>query len=52
LSLIGLSSQSANPRVSVIARKRGADVLRPLSPEHPDERHARLNVAPLYGWSG
>jgi MFS superfamily sulfate permease-like transporter len=37
LSLIGLSSQTANPRVSVIVRKRGADVLRPLSPEHPDD---------------
>jgi high affinity sulfate transporter 1 len=37
LSLIGLSSQSANPRVSVIGRERGADVLRPLSPEHPDD---------------
>ena len=37
LSLIGLSSQTANPRVSVIGRKRGADVLRPLSPEHPDD---------------
>jgi SulP family sulfate permease len=37
LSLIGLSSQAANPRVYVIARKRGADVLRPLSPEYPDD---------------
>jgi len=37
LSLIGLASQSANPRVHVIGRKRGADVLRPLSPEHPDD---------------
>jgi sulfate permease, SulP family len=37
LSLIGLSSQAANPRVSVIGRKRGADVLRPVSPEHPDD---------------
>ena len=37
LSLIGLSSQTANPRVSVIGRKRGTDVLRPLSPEHPDD---------------
>jgi sulfate permease, SulP family len=37
LSLIGLSSQTANPRVYVIGRKRGADVLRPLSPEHPDD---------------
>jgi anti-anti-sigma factor len=37
LSLIGLSSQAASPRVSVIGRKRGADVLRPLSPEHPDD---------------
>ncbi len=36
-SLIGLASQSAHPRVSVIGRKRGADVLRPLSPEHPDD---------------
>jgi high affinity sulfate transporter 1 len=36
-SMIGLASQAANPRVSVIGRKRGADVLRPLSPEHPDD---------------
>ncbi len=37
VSMIGLSSQTAHPRVSVIGRKRGADVLRPLSPEHPDD---------------
>jgi high affinity sulfate transporter 1 len=37
VSLIGLSSQVTHPRVSVIGRKRGADVLRPLSPDHPDD---------------
>jgi MFS superfamily sulfate permease-like transporter len=37
VSMIGLASQTANPRVSVIGRKRGADVLRPLSAEHPDD---------------
>ncbi len=37
VSMIGLASQTANPRVSVIGRKRGADVLRPLSPEHADD---------------
>lgn len=37
LSMIGLASQTAHPRVSVIGRKRGADVLRPQSPEHPDD---------------
>ena len=37
LSLIGLSSQAANSKVYVIGRKRGADVLRPLSPEHSDD---------------
>ena len=37
LSLIGLSSQAANAKVYVIGRKRGEDVLRPLSPEHPDD---------------
>jgi SulP family sulfate permease len=37
VSLIGLGSQTANPRISIIGRKRGADVLRPLSPEHPDD---------------
>lgn len=37
VSLIGLSSQTAYPRVSVIGRKRGSDVLRPLSPDHPDD---------------
>ena len=37
LSLLGLAFQTAHPRVSIIGRKRGADVLRPLSPEHPDD---------------
>jgi len=37
LSLVGLSVQAANPPVHVIGRKRGADVLRPVSPEHPDD---------------
>lgn len=37
VSMLGLASQTAHPRVSVIGRKRGADVLRPLSPEHPDD---------------
>ena len=37
LSLVSLASQTAHPRVSVIGRKRGADVLRPVSPEHPDD---------------
>ena len=37
LSLLGLASQAAHPRVRVIGRKRGEDLLRPLSPEHPDD---------------
>jgi sulfate permease, SulP family len=37
LSLGGLALQTAHPRVSIIVRKRGADVLRPLSPEHADD---------------
>ena len=37
VSMTGLASQAAHPRVSVIGRKRGADVLRPLLPEHPDD---------------
>ena len=37
VSLLGLASQTAHPPVYVIGRKRGADVLRPLSPEHPDD---------------
>ena len=37
ISMIGLASQTASPRVSVIVRKRGADVLRPVSDEHPDD---------------
>ena len=37
VSMIGLASQTAHPRVSVIGRKRGTDVLRPMSPEHPDD---------------
>ena len=37
VSLIALAGQTANPRVSVIGKKPGADVLRPLSPEHPED---------------
>jgi len=38
VSLIGLSSQIANPRVYVIGRKRGTnDVLRPVTSEHADD---------------
>src|SRR5436190_13740010 len=37
VSMIGLASQSAYPRVYVIGRKRGEDVLRPLSLEHSDD---------------
>lgn len=37
LSFIGLALQTAHPRISIIARKRGADVLRPLTSEHPDD---------------
>ncbi|MGU3362931.1 SulP family inorganic anion transporter [Methylobacterium sp. M6A4_1b] len=37
LSFIGLALQTAQPRISIIGRKRGADVLRPRSPDHPDD---------------
>ena len=37
VSMISLAGQTAQPRVSVIVRKRDADVLRPLSAEHPDD---------------
>lgn len=37
ISMISLAAQTAHPRVSVIGRKRGTDVMRPLSPEHPDD---------------
>ncbi len=37
VSLIGLASQTASPPVYVIGRKRGADVLRPLTPANPDD---------------
>ena len=37
VSMIGLASQVTHPRVSVIARQRDADVLRPVSPDHPDD---------------
>jgi MFS superfamily sulfate permease-like transporter len=37
VSMIGLASQTAHPRVSIIGRKRGTDVLRPQSDDHPDD---------------
>ena len=44
VSMVGLASQTAHPRVSVIGRKRGADVLRPLSGEHDDETFEGLLI--------
>jgi len=37
LSLAGLIALANNPRVSEIRRKRGTNVFRPVSPEHPDD---------------
>lgn len=37
LSLVGLAAQVANPVVHVIGRKKGADILRPLSPAYPED---------------
>ena len=37
VSLVSLSAQAAQPKVYAIGRKRGADVLRPLSAQHPDD---------------
>jgi MFS superfamily sulfate permease-like transporter len=36
-SLVGLAQQVANPPVYGLGRKRGTNVFRPLSPEHPDD---------------
>ena len=44
VSMIGLASQAAHPRVSVIGRKRGTDVLRVLSGEHDDETFEGLLI--------
>ena len=41
VSMIGLASQTARPRVSVIVRKRGADVLRPRVRRAPRRRNLR-----------
>jgi SulP family sulfate permease len=37
VSLVALAQQVANPPVHVLGRKRGTNVFRPLSPEHPDD---------------
>lgn len=37
VSLLGLAGQASHPRVYVIGRKRDTDILRPVSPEHPDD---------------
>jgi sulfate permease, SulP family len=37
VSMLALMSQVTNPPVYVIGKKRDADVLRPVSPEHPDD---------------
>jgi SulP family sulfate permease len=37
VSLVSLAYQIARPHVYVLGRKRGTDVLRPLSEEHPDD---------------
>jgi MFS superfamily sulfate permease-like transporter len=37
VSLLAIAQQGYNPPVHVIGRKRGTDVFRPLSDEHPDD---------------
>ena len=37
LSLLALAHQVANPPVYVVGRKRGTNVFRPISREHPDD---------------
>jgi len=37
VSMLALASQAARPRVSVVGRKPGTDILRPRSAEHPDD---------------
>jgi high affinity sulfate transporter 1 len=39
VSLVALSQQVADPPVYVLGRKRGTNVFRPRSPEHPDDEH-------------
>ena len=36
-SLVSLAQQVANPPLHVLGRKRGTNVFRPRSPEHPDD---------------
>ncbi|WP_438751626.1 SulP family inorganic anion transporter [Pararhizobium sp. O133] len=44
LSLVGLSSQAANPRIHVIGRKRDEDLLRPIDGEQDDETFEGLLI--------
>jgi len=37
VSLVGLVHHAGNPEVQVLARKRGTNVFRPVSPEHGDD---------------
>jgi MFS superfamily sulfate permease-like transporter len=38
-SLLSLANQAYNPPLYAVARKRGTDVFRPISPEHPDDEN-------------
>lgn len=50
VSLVALAQQVANPPVRVLGRKRGTNVFRPLSPEHPeDETYPGLLILRLEG---
>jgi SulP family sulfate permease len=50
VSLFALAHQVANPSVYVLGRKRGTNVFRPLSPEHPeDETYPGLLMVRLEG---
>ena len=37
ISMVALAHQTANPPVYVLGRKRGTNVFRPRTPEHPDD---------------
>lgn len=37
VSLLGLASQTTHPHIYIIARKQATNVLRPVSPQHPND---------------
>ncbi len=51
VSMVMLGYQASDPPVYVVGRKRGTNVFRPISPEHPEDETLSRTTIDTSGWA-